>query len=1510
MTQCTFPVLRPTCRMMNFLTLNFYIMMKRFLLLTLLLSFWGLASAWAVEPVSGKMYYIYCHQKNGTDQWFYYNSSNQLSVSDNSYVPKSNDYLFLCTITTASDGVTKQYQFKSLKGNYYLWHSGLGSGNTFTLDTGTTNSTADSQGNTSYYGPKSTDNSNNKYFVMKNDGTKDQATRQYYDDSYSSNFQFVEYEFPKAGETYYIYADTYVNNAFVPRFVYHDSGTTTLGNTTSVADVTSNNKYKWVCEASTTDGQWYFKNLATGKYMKHKGVQDDAYSFDIRKGDAKHATSTAIYSVGDSRYMVINKGNGSWNQSTGTYALTDGSWCSDYAFISTSEQLNILQVGTNVSGVQASVTWNGETKSLPAGYVKSGNEITDNNLSINYTPDGTWTYLGLYDENGTQVLAPDATTPITVDFSSNATRNYTAKFSPDLFSENYGDKWVRFIFANSTSYTLVYDGTNVKTTTGDYSEASLWCLVGDATSFKLYNRAAGETLALTAASATPGDGTTVSMGAVANASTWQVVDYLTAGKPGYAITLTGSSGFGLNSYGGAGKQIKFYSSSDNGSHWMPVRTESESMTYSVELTGTQPYALNTKVANMQFTMGGSTSTVAVNGAVAAKTYFANINQDFTASFVMYRGYKFDGFVVDGTTQDALTNFTPQTGGSTVVAKLSVDTDNEAQYLAYSPSATGNPYRIPAIAKAPNGDLLAFYDHRPCGLDIGYGEVDVMYRISKDNGQTWSAEKILADGVGDPKAWNTGFGDAAVVADAEKNEVVIFMVCGKTVCWNGNYTTDPSTSDPNRVARVKGKFNTATQQWEFTAPVEVTESIYPLFVDESNNVTVQSLFIGSGKIAQSRIVKKGDYYRLYCAMWTRNGGNRVIYSDDFGDTWHILGTITDRPAPSGDEPKCEELPDGRVLLSSRKRSGRYFNIFTFNNEKKTAGSWGTVASSNDVSGGLTTADSGGTNGEVLLLKNVKKNASGELKDVMLQSVPAGSGRNNVSIYYKEVDANTPYTPAEFATGWTKGMQVSFRGSAYSTMVLQDNNRLAFFFEEEPNGYCLVYMPIDIATATGNAYSVSEVGLNEEALKKVNRALEHKGVGYPTATAPVRTALEAYNSYDASTLTAEMRNQVDELVTNFKSETDDIQLPEDGKAYTFVGVSKAGVRQYMKYAESGVTFSTTNEPSVFVCRKLSDGTYLFVCNEGKYLVWKGNGAGANNAKGYVDSYGYSETQTVDGIEYTADGWTNITIAKMVSGGQVSGTQADLFGYVTFKGRRNTKPGHKEEYSYTVLTSSGYDKASVPFFNANYSSALLIEDATYPNNVNLAAVSASDTKITGLAPGATIGTFSAPFPVVIPENVTAYYAEQGTDCVTLKAITEATALPANLGVLLVGNGVSSACMVPAADETQASIDANFLQHSAGAAHTIVAGDYILAKTESEGIAFYLASVGSTLAMNKAYLHMAVTEGALQLNFGSTQTGLTETVVALDPKAPMYDLQGRRVFQPAKGSLIIQNGKKLFVK
>ena len=119
-----------------------------------------------------------------------------------------------------------------------------------------------------------------------------------------------------------------------------------------------------------------------------------------------------------------------------------------------------------------------------------------------------------------------------------------------------------------------------------------------------------------------------------------------------------------------------------------------------------------------------------------------------------------------------------------------------------------------------------------------------------------------------------------------------------------------------MAKIKGTYNEGSGTWSWSTPVEVTEAFYSPFVKETNTtrtVTVQSLFIGSGRIMQSRVVKKGEYYRLYAALWTKNQGNRVVYSDDFGETWHILGTVDDRPASGGDEPKCEELPNGTVVV---------------------------------------------------------------------------------------------------------------------------------------------------------------------------------------------------------------------------------------------------------------------------------------------------------------------------------------------------------------------------------------------------------------------------------------------------------------------------------------------------------------------------------------------------------------------------------------------------------------------
>ena len=73
-----------------------------------------------------------------------------------------------------------------------------------------------------------------------------------------------------------------------------------------------------------------------------------------------------------------------------------------------------------------------------------------------------------------------------------------------------------------------------------------------------------------------------------------------------------------------------------------------------------------------------------------------------------------------------------------------------------------------------------------------------------------------------------------------------------------------------------------------------------------------------------------------------------------------------------------------------------------------------------------------------------------------------------------DGSNLYTPTSFAQGWTKGMRVSDRGSAYSTMTLQKDGRIGFLYEEEPGGYCIVYAPLTIEKITLGAFSTLHEG----------------------------------------------------------------------------------------------------------------------------------------------------------------------------------------------------------------------------------------------------------------------------------------------------------------------------------------------------------------------------------------------------------------------------------------------------
>ena len=391
-----------------------------------------------------------------------------------------------------------------------------------------------------------------------------------------------------------------------------------------------------------------------------------------------------------------------------------------------------------------------------------------------------------------------------------------------------------------------------------------------------------------------------------------------------------------------------------------------------------------------------------------------------------------------------------------------ETETEAVTVFDTKTNPRHYYRIPAIVQLHDGRLLAIGDDRHRNdSDIGSNSgIDILGKTSGDGGKTWSASFMIADGDGLRTGFNDSHGDAAAVVDRETGKLLIMCASG----YKGFLAS--TLQDPLCVGRYMSEDGGAT--WTGS---EVTSDIYGIFADYPE---VNALFFSSGRICQSSRIKRGDYYRIYSAVDGPMGvGCLVVYSDDFGQTWHALGGPGARPtvAPYGDEAKVEELPDGKVLLSCRSKqtatSGRLFNIYDY-----ITGTWGEMAVSNDPESGTYSEDCS-CNGELLIVPAIRT-SDGQQMHLALQSVPRGKGRQRVSIYFKPlVDASDYDDPSDFSRGWTC-YQVTDNYSAYSTMTALNDGTIAFFHEDcndnpSTSAYDLIFQKLSIRTITGGQYA---------------------------------------------------------------------------------------------------------------------------------------------------------------------------------------------------------------------------------------------------------------------------------------------------------------------------------------------------------------------------------------------------------------------------------------------------------
>lgn len=654
----------------------------------------------------------------------------------------------------------------------------------------------------------------------------------------------------------------------------------------------------------------------------------------------------------------------------------------------------------------------------------------------------------------------------------------------DLTGALYGERWVRLVHPSRPNVVLsAQEGKTgmPQTAVRDYaSVAQLWCLTGQKGRYRLQNRLMGGSYALTV---TRQGKTPVGVAFVpsANAQLW-TLQTLSNEKGVVTMSLVAyPSKKEYNALGHADKAglgaTLCTQASDGAAQWIVENASRQIDLTAVVADSALPLQLQDQVAEIALSVDGESGTVpALKRSILRQelgqtaTYYFPLTKAVTAQCVSpCRGYAFESWAPGYRTPVTGTSITLAAGQTEPALKLTLRTApaEGAVSVFRTYDAHRVPYRIPSLASTHRGGLIAVCDRRYCFSDIGFGRVDLVMKSSRDGGATWGKDTVVLRGGG--KGLLTGFGDPCLVADRTSDKALL-------VCVAGDVPYGRSTvANPQHIMRCTGTYNTQTLSWEWGKAEDMTGMFYKNLFKERIN----GLFMSSGRILQSRKVKINKYYRLYAALCTHKG-NFVVFSDDFGTNWQVLGSADTSCVPKGDEAKCEELPDGSVLISSRRSGGRWWNIYRFNNPLTATGQWGEPVDSRTVEGGISNT-SNPCNGEILLVRALEKE-SGTPLWLALQSLPAGPERHNVTIYYKPLAAKTDYdSPLHLAQNWQTGHLVSPRGSAYSTMEALPDGRIGIFFEEEPEYFQMIYQPLSLETITGGRYTAVSTAASAQRVK---------------------------------------------------------------------------------------------------------------------------------------------------------------------------------------------------------------------------------------------------------------------------------------------------------------------------------------------------------------------------------------------------------------------------------------------
>ncbi|MDW3651563.1 MAG: sialidase family protein [Bacteroidia bacterium] len=316
------------------------------------------------------------------------------------------------------------------------------------------------------------------------------------------------------------------------------------------------------------------------------------------------------------------------------------------------------------------------------------------------------------------------------------------------------------------------------------------------------------------------------------------------------------------------------------------------------------------------------------------------------------------------------------------------------------------FRIPALIKAANGDVLAFCEARKNGCS-DTGDIDLVMKRSTDQGQSWGELEVI---------WDDGknvCGNPAPVLEEKSGNIHLLLTWNKGTDHESEIIAGES-EDTRRVFHL----STEDHGESWTEPKEITATTkLPNWTWYATG-PVHGIQMKQGPYA-GRLVIPCDHIEAESKKYY----SHVIYSDDQGSTWQLGGTT---PQDQVNECTIAELPNGDLLLNMRNYARKESQSRQIAISKDGGLNWEDQKFDTELPEPRCQA-------AMLAVKR------GE-KELLLFSNPAhGSERKNMSLAVSE----------DQGASWSAKKTIYAGNSAYSDLVEMDNGQILLFHEGGEN-----------------------------------------------------------------------------------------------------------------------------------------------------------------------------------------------------------------------------------------------------------------------------------------------------------------------------------------------------------------------------------------------------------------------------------------------------------------------------